>query len=100
MSPANVDPVPKEGPHALLKEGAQSYLEALTALTIFRQQVQSVCQEVLGNSLEHYSTALGVPLKKRSIVPYATPEEQFNRSSATLGAKIKISSRKKSGLGC
>ena len=83
--------------HALLKEGARSYLEALTALTIFRKDVQSVCRQAIESRLPEFSQALGVSsLKAESIVPYATPEDQFNGTSAYLGVQHKISRRRHS----
>jgi len=97
MNPTNPDPVLDVNRHALLEEGARSYLEALTALTIFRKDVQSVCRQAIVDRVTEFSQALGVPMfKAESIVPYATPEDQFNGSSAYIGVKHKISRRRQS----
>jgi hypothetical protein len=100
MSQTDADPVPKENPHALLEEGARSYLEAFTALTVFRREVQSICRKVIEDNLPDYSEALGVPLNRDAIKQFATPEDEFSGSSASLGAEHKISRRRESGVGC
>jgi hypothetical protein len=105
MSPTDPEPVLDVNRHALLEEGARSYLEALTALTIFRRDVQSVCRKAIERHYTKFSQALGVSipeLEAESIVSCATPEEQFNGSSAYLGVKHRISRRKQSaqGLSC
>jgi hypothetical protein len=44
----------------LLEEGAKSYLDAVTAIIAFQQEVQKKCREVLAANLEDYAAALKV----------------------------------------
>jgi hypothetical protein len=97
------DPVLDDNRHALLEEGARSYLEALTAITIFRNEVRATCRQVIESQLTEFLQALGVPTDQAEpIVPDETPEDQFNGSSAYLAVKHKISRRRTSahGFGC
>jgi hypothetical protein len=95
MSPTE----PDGNRHALLQEGARSYLEALTAITIFRRDVRSVCQEVVESRSEAFLRALAVPINQAErMVPYETPEEKFNGSSAYVGVQQKISRRRNQGF--
>jgi hypothetical protein len=100
MSPSDASLERKDNPHSLLEEGADSYPEALTALTDFRRQVQSACARTIEQHLTDYSEALGVQLDKNDIDRYAAPENEFNGSSAVLGAKHRISRRRETGVGC
>jgi hypothetical protein len=97
MSPTD----PDGNRHALLVEGARSYLEAFTAITIFRKEVRAVCEKVMKSGLERFLEVLGVPTDQaESLLPADTPEAEFNGSSAYVGIKQRISRRLKQGFRC
>lgn len=53
----------------LLKEGASSYLKAVTALATFEHEVQKRCQQVLEDHLDDVSAAIGLKLVAGEITP-------------------------------
>ncbi len=59
----------EEARRRLLEEGARSYLDAVSALVAFRQEVQKMCRTVLEKHLDDYSPALKlkVPLERGEI---------------------------------
>lgn len=48
----------------LLEEGAESYPQALLALSEFREQVQDMCCAAMRQSLTEVGAALGLPLRQ------------------------------------
>jgi hypothetical protein len=53
----------EESRRRLLEEGARSYLDAVSALIAYRQEVQNVCRTVLENHLDDYASALGLKVR-------------------------------------
>lgn len=72
----------------LLKEGAQSYHEAVTAIIAFQEAVQEKCRKVLESNLAKYASALKVHLTKGDIENTAWPLYAKWDGNWGLGAKI------------
>ncbi len=63
----------EEAQKRLLEEGARSYLDAVSALIAYRQEVQKMCRTVLEKHLDDYSSAIKVRLETREIRDFASP---------------------------
>ena len=60
----------EEARRRLLEEGARSYLNAVSALIAYRQEVQKMCRTVLENCLKDYASALKVRLERSEIAEW------------------------------
>jgi hypothetical protein len=70
-------------------QGAQSYLDAFTAINEYQRQVQNKCREVLQRHVARYSAALGIVLSLESLKDYTSPDpDKWNGIWADLGTKI------------
>jgi hypothetical protein len=69
MSPTDPGLVSNVNRNTLREEGARSYLEALTALKIFKEDVQSVCKQTIESRLTELLNVLMIDsLEAKSIV--------------------------------
>lgn len=73
----------------LLVEGARSYLEAMTAMVHYQQEIQKRCRGVMAGYLGEYASTLGVGLESGDIQDMAWPEtKQWEGNHASIGARI------------
>jgi hypothetical protein len=77
----------------LLEEGANSYPQAMYALSQFRRLVQEACVEAMKRSLPNVGAALGLRLEAKQVKRDADPDkldpDGIDGSGASLGARIR-----------
>jgi hypothetical protein len=73
----------------LLIEGCTSYVQAMSALQAFREQIWSRCRRVVLQRLQEYGAALGLALSSEKFRDCSYPrEKEWDGTYSTLGTEI------------
>ena len=84
-----VDKKHEEARLRLLEEGARSYLDAVSALIAYREDVQSICRTVLAKHLNDYGSALELRLGTDEIQNAEWPSfKEWEGDWWTLGVRV------------
>lgn len=90
MSTSNDGSVKLDPECALLEEGAESYVQAVSAIFAFRALVQARCRQVVQKRLKEYSAALGATIDPNQIRDYDAPgESKWGDRWASVGVQIR-----------
>jgi hypothetical protein len=90
----NVKRTNKQSEHLLLTEGANSYPQALAALSEFRKLVLYACREAFEKDLVNLSSALGVRISRQELLDRRWPDSPDGADAVNAELGIRLDRRR------